>query len=255
MLKELAEKYPESIAQLTYQYRMHADICQLSNDLAYGGKLKCANNEVAYKRLELNGSGKESDRILRLASSLWLTQTLDPRCAVKFLDTDSIRNNKAEFDSLEHTADSRVGGSIINQTEAEIVCAIVDEIIALGVSPTCIGIICPFKAQLRILEQCSSLVESKRLGLEISTIDRYQGRDKEVIILSFVRSNEKGKVGRLLQDHRRLNVAVSRAKCKLIMIGSFATLYKGSDALRPILDRVKSNNWILQLPQNVKKTC
>ena len=76
-------------------------------------------------------------------------------------------------------------------------------------------------------------------GLEISTVDRYQGRDKPAIIVSFVRSNPKHKVGRLLEDFRRLNVALTRAKCKLIMIGSFSTLYKGSQPLQPVLDRVR----------------
>jgi DNA replication ATP-dependent helicase Dna2 len=87
-------------------------------------------------------------------------------------------------------------------------------------------------------------------GLEVSTIDRYQGRDKRAIIISFVRSNVKGRVGRLLSDPRRLNVAMTRAKCKLIMVGSFSTLHKGSDMLRPVLDGIRTRSQILELPEN-----
>lgn len=79
----------------------------------------------------------------------------------------------------------------------------------------------------------------KAQGLEVSTIDRYQGRDKDAIVLSFVRSNPKGKVGRLLEDFRRLNVAVTRAKCKLVMVGSYSTLLAGSTHLRASLERLK----------------
>jgi DNA replication ATP-dependent helicase Dna2 len=87
-------------------------------------------------------------------------------------------------------------------------------------------------------------------GLELSTIDRYQGRDKFAIILSLVRSNPKGQVGRLLKDFRRLNVALTRAKCKMIIIGSFSTVYSGSDALKPVLDRIQTNNRVFHLPHN-----
>ncbi len=94
------------------------------------------------------------------------------------------------------------------------------------------------------------MAEWKRSGLEISTIDRYQGRDKSVIILSFVRSNLKGNTGRLLQDKRRLNVALTRAKCKLIMVGSFSTLKSGSVPLRPLLGRINSKGQRQLLPEN-----
>ena len=60
--------------------------------------------------------------------------------------------------------------------------------------------------------------------LEVSTVDRFQGRDKECIIVSLVRSNEEGKVGGLLKDWRRINVAFTRAKKKLILVGSEWTL-------------------------------
>jgi DNA replication ATP-dependent helicase Dna2 len=101
-----------------------------------------------------------------------------------------------------------------------------------------------------LLEDCSSLSRFKSEGLEISTIDRFQGRDKPVIVLSFVRSNAKHKVGRLLEDVRRLNVAITRAKCKLIMIGSFETLFHGCEQLKPALDRIRKEGKIVQLPSD-----
>jgi DNA replication ATP-dependent helicase Dna2 len=84
----------------------------------------------------------------------------------------------------------------------------------------------------------------KKNGLELGTVDVFQGRDKPVIILSLVRSNQEGKSGRLLQDFRRLNVAFSRAKQKLVMVGSFQTLHAGSDAMRPVLDFIRDRNWV-----------
>jgi DNA replication ATP-dependent helicase Dna2 len=128
---------------------------------------------------------------------------------------------------------------------------IVNNLLACAIEPNAIGVICPFRAQLRILNEQYGFHSTGQSHVEVSTIDRFQGRDKDVIIISFVRSNAKGKVGKLLQDFRRLNVAASRAKCKLIMIGSYSTLHKGSEVLQPVLEIIRKNKWIVNLPSDV----
>jgi DNA replication ATP-dependent helicase Dna2 len=100
-----------------------------------------------------------------------------------------------------------------------------------------------------MLDESMVISASKVKGLEMGTVDVFQGRDKPVVILSFVRSNKEGKAGRLLQDFRRLNVAFSRAKQKIIMVGSFSTLYSGSDVMRPVLDSVRKSNQVYPLVQ------
>ena len=104
--------------------------------------------------------------------------------------------------------------------------------------------------QVQLLEEHPTVIEWKNAGLEVSTIDRYQGRDKPAIILSFVRSNSEGNVGRLLQDKRRLNVALTRAKAKLILVGSFSTLKTGSAPLEPLLNRTDEKQQRQLLPEN-----
>ena len=108
--------------------------------------------------------------------------------------------------------------------------------------------------QLKVLEVSPSIREWKSQGVELSTIDRYQGRDKPVIIISFVRSNTSGKAGRLLQDIRRLNVAMTRAKRKLVMVGSFLTLTRGSGVLKPILNGIDRRNQRYILPPNASSS-
>jgi len=255
MLKRLADKHPDSVAQLTYQYRMHEDICQLSNDIVYKGKLKCANESVAKRTLTLeNFPVGLPDGVGR---NHWLFHAINPSLPVVFLNTDMIKvspinhqTTGASVHFLERTAGRRAGGSIVNDTEAALVRDTVATLVGSGIEPSSVGVVCPFRAQLRILEECSVLVPLMKAGMELSTIDRYQGRDKAAIVLSFVRSNEKGSVGRLLEDFRRLNVAVTRAKCKLIMIGSWSTLYRGSEVLRPVLDRLRRNGRVVELPED-----
>ncbi len=106
-------------------------------------------------------------------------------------------------------------------------------------------------SQVQLLCNEPKLMNARQKGVEISTIDRYQGRDKEVIIISFVRSNKSGKCGRLLQDYRRLNVAFSRAKKKLLMIGSFKTLRSGSQCLVSILDHLQKKELVKDIPTDL----
>ena len=239
MLKRLAEAHPKHVVQLTQQYRMAEDICQLSNDIVYYGKLKCANETVRRKRLDLRGYPGHAPGIF--------ARVLDPNKTVVFLDTDQYKNGTQEIVKLESNADRQEGGSLVNRTEATLVERVVESLLSCGVDPTSIGIICPFNAQLRLLESSRRFLEWKSRGLECSTIDRYQGRDKPVIILSFVRSNPKGKVGRILSDFRRLNVAVSRAERKLILVGSLSTLHTGSEELRPALERLIARGNIVRV--------
>jgi DNA replication ATP-dependent helicase Dna2 len=253
MLMRLADRHPSAVAQLTLQYRMHEDICELVNDLVYGGTLKCASDGVRRQKIALPS-------FLQLHYQAWLQRAVNPDNSVVFLDTDKVDNGEQENQDANNTmypqerlAGRSSGGSIVNDTEATVVRLVVEGLVAAGLDPSSIGVICPFRAQLRKMDDCTTLCARKKDGLEVSTIDQFQGRDKPTIILSFVRSNVKGRVGRLLSDVRRLNVALSRAKCKLIMVGSFSTLYSGSSVLRPVLDRVKKTGRVVQLSSSYDK--
>jgi DNA replication ATP-dependent helicase Dna2 len=252
MLKRLADAHPDCVAQLTFQYRMHGEICQLSNDIVYKGTLKCANDFVAQRRLVLRGFPENLPSIVNQGANPWLNEAVDPLNVVVFLDTDKIKQIPCgdatdSISPLEKSSGGNAGGSIVNETEASLVCTVIAGLIACGLDVSSIGVICPFRAQIRLLEGYSSVLDWKCAGLELSTIDRYQGRDKPAIVISFVRSNVRGKVGRLMEDFRRLNVAVTRAKYKLIMIGSYSTLHRGSDVLKPVLQRLKSSGRVVEL--------
>ncbi len=94
----------------------------------------------------------------------------------------------------------------------------VNELLAAGVAADQIGVITPYAAQARLLREKLPMGD-----LEIDTVDGFQGREKEAIVISLVRSNERGEIG-FLADLRRTNVAMTRARRKLILIGDSATL-------------------------------
>ncbi len=112
-----------------------------------------------------------------------------------------------------------------NMDEAAMVVQIVNDLLAAGdLSPEDVGVISPYSGQVRLIRR---LFDEAVEGLEIKSVDGYQGREKEIIVLSTVRSNTEGNVG-FLSDYRRLNVALTRAKRGLIVIGDDRTLRNDS---------------------------
>jgi DNA replication ATP-dependent helicase Dna2 len=257
LMSRLAEKHPSAIAPLTLQYRMNEEICRVSSEAFYGGRMRCGNEKVGSRCLSLPGYS-----VYPTEQHFWTKRVIDPKAPVVLVDTDKIKSlqnsdlnssgvlqaHSVEFEPLEEKLGDRVCGSIVNRTEAKIVQTVIEAFIDCGLDAASIGVISPFRAQIRILEESEQLSSLMARGLELSTIDKYQGRDKDVIILSMVRSNQKGNTGRLLQDARRLNVALTRAKCKLVVVGSVETLCRGSPPLKPILNRMKRRNQIVHLP-------
>ena len=129
---------------------------------------------------------------------------------VRFIDTAG-----ASYDEeLEEDTGSRR-----NVQEANLAVRKVRELLAAGVRASDIGLITPYRAQVRLLRERLADVEE----LEIESVDGFQGREKEAIVVSLVRSNQEGEIG-FLADTRRTNVAFTRARRGLLVIGDSATL-------------------------------
>jgi ATP-dependent RNA/DNA helicase IGHMBP2 len=108
-----------------------------------------------------------------------------------------------------------------NEGEAALVAREVEQILALGVAPGDVAVISPYDAQVQRLRQL--LATRVEEGLEVDSVDGFQGREKDAVVVSLVRSNDLGEVG-FLSDVRRMNVAITRARKKLVVIGDSATV-------------------------------
>lgn len=106
----------------------------------------------------------------------------------------------------------------MNPGEADLIGRKVRQLLAAGIAPQAIAVIAPYSAQVRHLRGQIDVA-----GLEIDSVDGFQGREKEAVIIGLVRSNPRGEIG-FLADVRRMNVAMTRARRKLIVIGDSATL-------------------------------
>ncbi|KAM9325013.1 DNA replication ATP-dependent helicase/nuclease DNA2 [Gastrophryne carolinensis] len=226
------EKNQDAVVQLTVQYRMNSKIMALSNKLVYEGRLECASERVSkaiiqlpqLKSLKLELEFKESPE------NVWIKDVLEPSNPVCFLNTEEIPAPETE---------EKCGVS--NWIEAKLVAHLTCLFLKAGCKPSDIGIIAPYRQQLKVISNYFAKLSSSTV--EVNTVDKYQGRDKSIIILSFVRSNIDGKLGDLLKDWRRLNVALTRAKHKLIMVGCVPTLSR-FDSLGQLINFLKYENLI-----------
>ncbi|XP_069835209.1 DNA replication ATP-dependent helicase/nuclease DNA2 [Dendropsophus ebraccatus] len=230
------ERNQDAVVQLTVQYRMNSTIMALSNKLVYEGRLECASERVStavvqlphLRSLQLELEFKES------IENTWIKNALEPSNPVCFLNTK-------EIPALE--TEEKCG--ISNWIEAKLVFLLTSLFLKAGCKPSDIGIIAPYRQQLKVISGYFTNLPFS--AVEVNTVDKYQGRDKNIIILSFVRSNIDGKLGDLLKDWRRLNVAITRAKHKLIMIGCVQTLCR-FDSLDKLICHLRSENLIINLP-------
>uniref|UniRef100_A0A8C6X2Y3 DNA replication ATP-dependent helicase/nuclease n=1 Tax=Naja naja TaxID=35670 RepID=A0A8C6X2Y3_NAJNA len=222
------EQNKNAVVRLTVQYRMNSKIMSLSNKLVYDGKLECGSEKVSRAIIDLPNLKKL--KLEESSSETWLKETLDPNNPVCFLNTEKV-------EAPEQTEK----GCISNMTEARLVFFLTSMFLKAGCKPSDIGVISPYRHQLKII---TDLMEGSYLtDVEVNTVDRYQGRDKSVIIVSFVRNNVDGNVGELLKDWRRLNVAITRAKHKLVMVGCVPSLCL-YPPLKKLLHHLKNESMI-----------
>ena len=127
----------------------------------------------------------------------------------------------------EEVEDSKgITESKFNYGETDLVVQVVNELLTEGISCEHIGVISPYSAQ--VTEIRKALRKDGQLrGIEVSTVDGFQGREKEIIIISMVRSNPTNTIG-FLSNERRMNVAVTRAKKLCVLIGDSATVGKNT---------------------------
>jgi DNA replication ATP-dependent helicase Dna2 len=256
LFKLLSDKHPSSVVNLEHQYRMCEDVMALSNTLIYEGRLKCGTEALRHEKLSVPNMGAlkqkhyDPDTILRIGTPknvctswttdrCWLHSLINPESRVRFVNTDLLPSSREEAK----------GNRIVNPTEARIVAQLVDAFISVGVPTNEIGVMTHYRSQLSLLKHS---LRGHGSNIELHTADRFQGRDKEVVILSLVRSNDACNIGDLLKDWRRINVAFTRAKTKLLVVGSRDTL-KGSgeqEMLSRFIRLMEDRDWVYDLGQD-----
>lgn len=198
LMEKVASNKPSTVSLLKVQYRMHEDIMRFSSQWFYNGELEAAP-EVRYRG------------ILDWDSPISWIDTSDMDFKEEFVGETFGRINKAEANLLLQELKSyitRIGGNRILEERIDF------------------GIISPYKAQVQYLRnkiKADASLKPYRNLLTVNTVDGFQGQERDVILISLVRANEDGQIG-FLNDLRRMNVAITRARMKLVILGEAETL-------------------------------
>lgn len=203
LFEHLWQNFPSNRLALTRQWRMNSDIQSIANELFYGGAMMCGSANVASQRLKLK---VKDNAALFIDTKL---PNLIAECTVLWLDLKS--------------AECKQGDSYCNPGQVTLVKQVLE---AFDICSS-VAILTPFRPQLSLFQQML-LKNTNDSGastmVECSTIDAFQGLDKQFIILSLVRSNPEQQVGILGREWRRINVAMTRAKSKLLIVGDLQTI-------------------------------
>lgn len=200
LMQKIVRNKPECVSLLKVQYRMNDEIMRFSSDWFYHGALQAAP-EVRYRS------------ILDYDTPIVWINTEGQACNEEFVGESFGRINKQEavlcIKQLKNYI-QRIGKERLLEERIDF------------------GVISPYKAQVQYLRQLikkDAFFKPFRPFLSINTVDGFQGQERDVILISLVRANEDGQIG-FLNDLRRMNVAITRARMKLMILGDTSTLTK-----------------------------
>lgn len=231
LMERIAENKPEVVTLLKIQYRMNDEIMRFSSDWFYGGKVESAP-QIKYRSVLdydhpitwIDTSNEENQITIEGEDA--------PEDSASTSSSVSAANQNSDLNFKEQFVGESFGR--INKAEAELTLLTLAEYFTkIGKQRVLeeridVGIISPYRAQVQYLKKLIKKYEffkPYRRLISVNTVDGFQGQERDVILISLVRSNDEGQIG-FLKDLRRMNVAMTRARMKLIILGNKDTMTK-----------------------------
>lgn len=231
LMERIAENKPEVVTLLKIQYRMNDEIMRFSSDWFYGGKVESAP-QIKYRSVLdydhpitwIDTSNEENQITIEGEDA--------PEDSASTASSVSAANLNSDLNFKEQFVGESFGR--INKAEAELTLLTLAEYFTkIGKQRVLeeridVGIISPYRAQVQYLKKLIKKYEffkPYRRLISVNTVDGFQGQERDVILISLVRSNDEGQIG-FLKDLRRMNVAITRARMKLIILGNKDTMTK-----------------------------
>ena len=236
LMERIAENKPEVVTLLKIQYRMNDEIMRFSSDWFYGGKVESAP-QIKYRSvldydhpITWIDTGEESEE-RRVKSEEFNSSSDDASEGSEEQENSSLFTHHSSLYKEQFVGESF---GRINKAEAELTLLTLAEYFTkIGKRRVLeeridVGIISPYRAQVQYLKKLIKKYEffkPYRRLISVNTVDGFQGQERDVILISLVRSNDEGQIG-FLKDLRRMNVAMTRARMKLIILGNKDTMTK-----------------------------
>ena len=236
LMERIAENKPEVVTLLKIQYRMNDEIMRFSSDWFYGGKVESAP-QIKYRSvldydhpITWIDTGEESEE-RRVKSEEFNSSSDDASEESEEQENSSLFTHHSSLYKEQFVGESF---GRINKAEAELTLLTLAEYFTkiskrrVLEERIDVGIISPYRAQVQYLKKLIKKYEffkPYRRLISVNTVDGFQGQERDVILISLVRSNDEGQIG-FLKDLRRMNVAMTRARMKLIILGNKDTMTK-----------------------------
>ncbi|OMJ30188.1 DNA-binding protein SMUBP-2 [Smittium culicis] len=243
MFERLKKMYGDFVSNLlTEQYRMHKVIMSFSSNTLYDNKLVANEENENHLLCDIPGVSTTDETsvpfiFIDTLSNVEFSESYTPQ----FSSSEKVSGSgNSSLKLLKFGSDVN---SKLNNGEAELVLSHVKLLCEAGVNMSDIAVISPYNAQVYEIKQ--SLSQSYP-GIEVGSVDGFQGREKEAVIISLVRSNPEGNVG-FLSDYRRINVAITRPRRHLCIIGNSETLSMHNEFLSELCE-YGSDNGELRFP-------
>ena len=243
LMERIAENKPEVVTLLKIQYRMNDEIMRFSSDWFYGGKVESAP-QIKYRSVLdydhpitwIDTSNEENQITIEGEDAPEDSASAASSESASSSESTSSSESAANQNSDLNFKEQFVGESFgrINKAEAELTLLTLAEYFTkIGKQRVLsesidVGIISPYRAQVQYLKKLIKKYEffkPYRRLISVNTVDGFQGQERDVILISLVRSNDEGQIG-FLKDLRRMNVAMTRARMKLIILGNKDTMTK-----------------------------
>ena len=237
LMERIAENKPEVVTLLKIQYRMNDEIMRFSSDWFYGGKVESAP-QIKYRSVLdydhpitwIDTSNEENQITIEGGDAP--EDSASASSSESTSSSESAANQNSDLNFKEQFVGESFGR--INKAEAELTLLTLAEYFTkIGKQRVLsesidVGIISPYRAQVQYLKKLIKKYEffkPYRRLISVNTVDGFQGQERDVILISLVRSNDEGQIG-FLKDLRRMNVAMTRARMKLIILGNKDTMTK-----------------------------
>ena len=243
LMERIAENKPEVVTLLRIQYRMNEEIMRFSSDWFYGGKVESAP-QIKYRSVLdydqpitwIDTSNEENQFTIEGENPKDAATTPSESDNSSTEDEKTSQENALNKNSDLNFKEQFIGESFgrINKAEAELTLLTLAEYFTkIGKQRVLndsidVGIISPYRAQVQYLKKLIKkydFFKPYRRLISVNTVDGFQGQERDVVLISLVRSNDEGQIG-FLRDLRRMNVAMTRARMKLIILGNKDTMTK-----------------------------
>ncbi|EWS73491.1 DNA replication factor DNA2 (macronuclear) [Tetrahymena thermophila SB210] len=236
LFERMCNQYPSCYIKLKNQFRMNNSIMELSNIMVYQNQLKAFDNNIGNSLMQIN-----EDELQKIRNKC-INYCLQPSNKVVFIDTSFYQNEIIEKDDQEIVCKQPIEENIF---QVKLICLLIKRLQDISIQNKNMALVTPYNFYRYQVQKNLKLMKIQQQDLQLFTVDKSQGQERDVIILHIT---DKIGCDHLLSNFRRTNVALTRSKMKLIIVGN-KNILKKNNIIDQLMTILLEKNYVYQLNQ------